>query len=164
MRVHGDPGLARWAPPGVRHHYHSSRPERSARDSRVQASRQDYLSLKAGALEVTTDDGDKVSISFATLDQLSKSAAGAVSGDSAVGSSSSYSARGMSVAVTIDGSLDSEETADISELMQSLFEAAVGGQTGATPDAASLESLDRFQFAYMEGVRLSSSQFAAQYA
>ncbi len=164
MRVHGDPGLARWAPPGVRHHYHSSRPERSARDSRVQASRQDSISLKAGALEVTTDDGDKVSIFFAALDQLSNSAAGAVSGDSAVWSNSTYSASGMSVAVTIDGSLDSEETADISELMQSLLGAAVGGQSGGTPDAASLESLGSFQFAYMEGVRLSSSRLAAQFA
>ncbi len=158
MRVQGlERGLAHSVMHGMHRHQNPSRPDRTRRDSTVQAS---TSSLKAGALEVTTDDGDKVSISFALLNQLSLSAASKTASDTSATSSSTYSINGLSMAVSIDGSLDSEETADISELMQSLFGTAVSGQTDTTLAAGSLDSLDSFQFAYMEGTQASVSVYA----
>ena len=68
---------------------------------------------------------------------------------------------GVSVEISVNGSLDEQEVADISELLQQLGQAI--GDPGAAPDAVqledggSLDSLNAFQFAYQEQVQVDYS-------
>jgi len=147
----------------------------SALDARAAAL--DVSVSRAGALQVTTDDGDTISISFATLDQLhAESFHGGTRGAGVAYSRLAYShlayqgasqTSSVSVDINVNGSLDDKELSDIGRLLQQLSQAIYDPK--ATPDPAQfadggvLASLDVFQFAYQEQTHAeySSSQVLA---
>jgi hypothetical protein len=109
---------------------------------------------RAGSLQVTTSDGDTVSISFAALEQAHAESFRGTDGASRVNYASASQSSGVSVDISVDGSLDREEVADIRKLLRQLSRAM--DDPNATPDLAqfgdggALDSLDSFQFAYQE--------------
>lgn len=136
---------------------------RAAQPQRVQARAEvlDTEVSRTGALQVTTDDGDTVSISFAALEQLHAESFRGKSNGARVADGSTSQTNGVSVNISVDGSLDEQEVADISELIQQLSQAI--HDPDATPEAAqfddggALDSLDAFQFAYQEQTHVDYS-------
>lgn len=112
-------------------------------------------------MEVKTDDGDTVSISFAALNRLRAGAytAQADGGSASLQSVSAESA--FSVQVSVKGSLDDKETSQISELLQRLVSTARSGQSQSI-QTNGLESLDSFQFAYNAYQRASLATLEAR--
>ena len=112
-------------------------------------TRIDVASQSFGDLELTTADGDKVSISFAAANQLharSTRHSARTSQSSTVG-----------VEVRVDGALDEKETADIAKLLQSLGEVVGDVKRGDLQELSedlariySLSSVASFHFDYQE--------------
>jgi hypothetical protein len=133
----------------------------------VEASRE-----RSGSLEVTTAEGDKVSISFSAVQQ---SEAGSVEGRGGRGqrlrAEEARQSSSVEVAVNVEGSLNDQEVADISKLLQKLTAAARGqASPKAAPASASdqasqrglppaYQTIQNFQFQYQEqtAVRVSHS-------
>lgn len=113
-------------------------------------------------LQVTTDDGDKVTISFAALRQLHAESVQGQSGNASIDYGSASSSDKVSVGVTVDGSLDDKEVADIGKLLQqlttSVHDPSQGVAASQLQDGGSFASLDSFQFAYREQIRAAYSQ------
>ena len=115
---------------------------------RFGGARIDYESRETVSLEVKTDDGDTVSISFEALNRIQ---AGVYSARADGGSASAQTVSAESsiqVAVKVEGSLDKEETRQISKLLQRLVTAARSDEPAAAIQTRGLESLDGFKFAY----------------
>jgi hypothetical protein len=112
-------------------------------------------------LQITTDDGDKVSISLATLKQLHAESFQGQAGGASIDYGSASSSNKVSVGIQVDGSLDDKELADIGKLLGQL--AASVHDSSQSPsalqlqDGGSLASLSSFQFAYQEQIRASYS-------
>ena len=111
----------------------------------------DYQSRETAALAVRTADGDKVRISFDAVSRI------AARDDSAEGESS------FSVQVSVKGTLDDNEVAQISELLRRLVTTSRSEEPTAI-QTGGLESLDRFKFAYKAYERLSLAVPDAQMA
>jgi len=107
----------------------------------------EYESREAVSLEVKTDDGDTVSISFEAFSRIQ---AGVYSARADGGEASAETVSAESsihVAVKVEGSLDGEEASQITELLQRLVTTARSAEPAAI-QTRGLESLDGFQFAY----------------
>lgn len=138
-------------------------PQRHGQPPRVRARAEvlDAEVSRTGALQVTTDDGDTVSISFAALEQLhAESFRGEAGGARAAYGSRSQSSN-VAIGIDVEGSLDTEEVADITNLIQQLSQTIRNPETtpGALQlgDGGSLESLNAFQFSYQEQVQVDYS-------
>ena len=131
----------------------SCAPQRRTRSADMSVRRTASASLETrGALELTTKDGDRVSISFSALDRLSTAAASR--GQQVSAEAKSRSA--VSVNVKVEGTIDDQELADITKLMERLG-AAAGGD-GAPVDIGSLDSLDQFDFSLNRSASFDYSQ------
>ena len=84
--------------------------------------RGEYSSGEQAALEVKTDDGDTVSISFAALSRIEVGAyTASAEADGAAASAQTYSAQSsVNVNVKVEGTLDEEEVKQIGDLLQRL--------------------------------------------
>lgn len=115
---------------------------------------------QAGALQVTTADGDTVSISFAGLRELALDVFRAQSGRSAAEGGASSASSAMSVGVKVNGTLDDDEVADIQKLLGQMMSVVADARDGTLNAPAtdylasgSLESLQSFRFGYQENAR-----------
>jgi hypothetical protein len=117
---------------------------------------------QAGDLEVTTDDGDHVSISFAALRRVHAEAVQARSEGASLDYGSAASSDKVAIGIHVDGSLDDKEVADIGQLLAQLASSVHGAGPGVTAsqlqDGGSLASLSSFQFAYREQIQASFQQ------
>lgn len=116
-------------------------PQQRVRNERTSGNtaQASFRSRESAVLEVTTADGDRVRLSFTALRQA-RAAANE--------SSQSFSGRSrVDVRVSVDGSLDDEETSQIGDLLEKLVVAAQAGDT-AKVDTGSYGSLDRYAFGY----------------
>ena len=153
--VHGIPahGGPEWS--------HRAQPQRAS----ARAATIDAEINRTGALQVTTDDGDSVTISFAALQQLHAESFRGKAGGAKIAYGNESQTSGVSVNISVDGSLDEQEVADIGELLQQLSSAVQ--DPSATPDTAQLvaqlsdggglDSLSAFQFAYQEQTHVDYS-------
>lgn len=138
-------------------------PQRHSQPPRVQARAEvlDAGISRTGALQVTTDDGDTVSISFAALEQLHAESFRGKAGGARVAYGGRSQSSQVSIDIGVEGSLDTKEVADITNLIQQLSQAI--RNPAATPEAAqlgdggNLDSLDAFQFAYQQQVHVDYS-------
>ena len=124
--VHGIPahGGPEWS--------HRAQPQRAS----ARAATIDAEINRTGALQVTTDDGDSVTISFAALQQLHAESFRGKAGGAKIAYGNESQTSGVSVNISVDGSLDEQEVADIGELLQQLSSAVQ--DPSATPDTAQL--------------------------
>jgi hypothetical protein len=117
---------------------------------------------QTGDLQVTTDQGDKVSISLAALSQLHAESFQGQAGGASIDYGSASSSNKVSVGVEVNGSLDDKELADITKLLgqlaASVHDSSQGVSASQLQDGGSLASLSSFQFAYVEQIRASYSQ------
>ena len=156
-------GIASHGGPAWSEDIQTERNGRAAQPQRVQA-RADVLDAEVsriGALQLTTDDGDTVNISFAALEQLhTESFRGKSNGERVAYGGTSQNSE-VSVNISVDGSLDEQEIADISELLGQLSQAIANPEETPEPaqfdDGGSLDSLDAFQFAYQEQTHVDYS-------
>ena len=107
----------------------------------------DYESRETVSLEVKTDDGDTVSISFEALNRIQAGVYSARAGGGGASAQTVSAESSIQVAVKVEGSLDKEETSQITELLQRLVTTARSDEPAAI-QTGGLESLDGFQFAY----------------
>ena len=146
----------------------------------------EYESQETVSLEVKTDDGDTVSISFEALNRIQAGVYSArVDGEKArVESVSAESS--LQVEIKVEGTLDAEEVSQITELLRRLVASARSGNPDAVPAPApaplpapvrapfpapapqtiktgGLESLDSFQFAYDAYQRASLETLNAKF-
>jgi hypothetical protein len=142
--------------------------QRSSQQPRAQASASvlDAQFSSTGALQVTTDEGDTVSISFAALQQLHAESFRGNAGGARVDYGSSSQTSGVSVDINVNGSLNDKEVADIGKLLQELSQAisdpnGAGNSGQLDPaqfaDGGALDSLSNFQFAYQEQAQIDYS-------
>jgi hypothetical protein len=129
-----------------------SRPEprRGVRESdraSFRGTQIEYRSEESASLEVKTDDGDTVSISFAALNRIRAGAYSAQAEGSSASAQSVSAESAFNVQVNVKGSLDDEELSQLSELLQRLVSTARSGEPKPI-QTSGLESLDSFQFAY----------------
>jgi hypothetical protein len=169
----GSQGGPAWSQ-GVQPQQNARSTQRSSQQARAQASASvlDAQVSRTGALQVTTDDGDTVSISFAALQQLHAESFRGKAGGARADYGSTSQTSGVSVDINVNGSLNDKEVADIGKLLQELSQAisdpnATGnaGQLGPAQFAngGALDSLSNFQFAYQEQTQVdySSSRVGA---
>lgn len=131
------------------------------RKSALAAARVSAELQQAGSLQIVTDDGDKVTISFAALQQMQAESVEAT-GEGAAASYQNLLARSsMTSSLKVEGSLDREELSDIRKLMRTIAKATRDVQRGDIGKAAarmartsSLDSLQSFQYAYQQNARL----------
>ena len=107
----------------------------------------EYESRETVSLEVKTDDGDTVSISFEALNRIQAGVYSARADGGGASAQTVSAESSIQVAVKVEGSLDEEETRQISELLQRLVTTARSDEPAAI-QTRGLESLDGFQFAY----------------
>ena len=133
---------------------HSCQPSeaRQARGAAVS-----FESRESASLEVRTADGDTISISFDALSRASRAvfqvAAGGGSASAALASSESR----VGVAVSVEGTLDADEVAEIGDLLQGLVQSARGGEAAIPSLSTGFESLDAFHFSYESQRRLAGA-------
>ena len=145
--------------------YHDRPAHRSSgRGHRAEASAShlEATTQRSGSLEVTTAEGDRVSISFSAAQQLQASQVevrgrhGQKAGAENVAQSSS-----VEVEVSVEGSLSDQEVADIAKLLESLSAAARGqGTPKPVPSPAAsggYQTINSFQFQYQEQVEFQYS-------
>jgi len=124
----------------------------------ARASTLDAGISRSGDLQITTADGDTVHISFSTLQQLHAESVRGKSGGARLDYRNAQQSSQVSVNIGVDGSLDSQEIADIGKLLQNL----AGDGQDATRNLG--DSLNSFTYAYWEQAYLgySSSQVSAR--
>lgn len=132
---------------------HSGRSVRQNSHSSAQAQ-------QAGVLQVTTAEGDVVTISFGGLQKARSDSRQSANANGYSASSHSSASASIAGGVQVQGSLSDKEVADISSLMSSLGSAIVDARNGDTEkfaadvaSASSLGSVQRFQFAYQESAQ-----------
>ena len=115
---------------------------------------------QAGALKITTSEGDVVTISFAGLQQSQWDTYQATSPQGTAAGSTATSSSAMYVGVKVEGSLSDKEMTEIGTLMEHLGAAVNDAQAGDGSKLAadltatrSLGSVQSFQFAYQESAR-----------
>jgi len=123
-----------------------SRPEHRPA-SRFEGNRVDYQSGEAASLEVKTEDGDTVQISFAALNRIQAGAYAAYSEGASAVSHSVAAESSVQVQVSVNGSLDDKEVRQIGHLLSRLVSKARSGEPPQAP-AGRFSSLEGFQFAY----------------
>jgi hypothetical protein len=144
-------------------HLARGRQDNISPQSRVstKAATLDAETTRNAALTVTTSDGDTVSISLSAFDQLHSETFRGGTKDSRVAYGGTSAASGASVQISVDGSLDVNEVADITDLLGQLNQAIV--DPSKTPDPSqftgggSLDSLRSFQFAYQQQTSVAYS-------
>lgn len=107
-----------------------------------------FESRESAALQVRTADGDTISISFDALTRASRGVYQASSGGGRASASMASSESRVGVAVSVEGTLDADEVAEIGTLLQGLVQSARGGEAAAPSLSTGFESLDGFHFAY----------------
>lgn len=138
----------------------------------------EYESRETVSLEVKTDDGDTISISFEALSRIQAGVYSArVDGDKARAESFS-SESSFQVEIKVEGTLDDEEASQIAELLRHLVTSARSDNPDAVPapppaplpapapqtiKTDGLESLDSFQFAYDAYQRASLETLNAKF-
>jgi hypothetical protein len=143
----------------------------------AQGATLDSKVTQTGDLEVTTNEGDKISISFAALSELHAQTLQAQNGgtgvnsgtNSSINSSINYgstsSSASLAVSVKVDGSLNDKELADIGALIRQLAAGiqypSQGVSAAQLSDGGSLSSLNSFQFAYQKQTQVDYSAFQA---
>ena len=132
-------------------------PQRHTQQPRVQARAEVLVAevSRTGTLQVTTDDGDTVSISFSALEQLYAESFRGKAGGARIDYHSRSQSSQVSIDIGVEGSLDREEVADVTNLIQQLSQAIRNPE--ATPGAVQLENggnLTAFQFAYQDDVKV----------
>lgn len=143
------------------------RGERGRRAERGEAAsfrgvRADYRSGEKAALEVKTEDGDTVSISFAALNRIQAGVYEAQAEGNAA-SAQSYSAQSsVEVSVKVEGTLDEDEVKQIGDLLDSLVTSARSESPGRPVDTSGFGELDSFEFAYKAYERVQVSSLEAQ--
>lgn len=146
---------------GFRQHRTASSGSTPSVSASASATTLDAEVSSAGALFVTTNDGDKISISFAALNQLHASSLQGGTKDAGVADGNTSAANGISVSVSVDGSLNSGEVTDIANPLKQLAQAIQNPANTPTPaqfaDGGSLDSLSSFQFAYLQNSKLDFS-------
>ena len=112
----------------------SSQGSRRSRRAEGNAQHIEASNSRSGSLEVTTAEGDKVSISFSAIQKLQADQVKVYTkrGNAAAQSVSQDSQ--LQVNVKVEGSLNDQEVSDIVNLLQSL---SGGAQAGATQTPAS---------------------------
>jgi hypothetical protein len=147
-----------------RHGRHFRSGKTTSQDVSVQATHVESESRQEGALKITTADGDTVSISFAALQQFKSDSYGATAGGSSARSAKSTTKSAVKLDVKVNGSLDKNEIADISKLVDQLTAAVNDAHNGDSAKAAqdlssigSLDSVRSFRFAYQESTQLKSN-------
>ncbi len=105
-------------------------------------------SRESAALQVRTADGDTISISFDALTRDSLGVYQATAGAGRASASSATSESRVGVAVSVEGTLDADEVAEIGTLLQGLVQSARGGEAAPPSLSTGFDSLDGFHFAY----------------
>ena len=148
---HAGPAWAASAPWG--RHAQDSTPRVSAR-----ASTFDAQITRGGDLKITTEDGDTVSISFSTLQELHAESFRGKADGARVDYRNTQSSSQVSVSIGVEGSLDSQEIADIGKLLDHL------ANPGQDAGHALGDSLESFTYAYQEQVsaEYSNSRVSVQ--
>jgi len=141
------------------------RPERqagAARRSSFSGVQADYRSREQAALEVKTQDGDTVSISFETLSRI-RAGAYTAQADGAEASARIYRAESsVDVSVKVDGTLDEKELKEIGELLDTLVTNARSDSPGQPANTSEFEEVARISFAYKAYERIQVSGLEAQ--
>lgn len=143
--------------------------------SKLNAAEVSFRSEESAALEVKTADGDTVKISFAAVAQAKAGAYSAsASADGSNASAQTFSGgTAYSVKVSVDGSLDDKETAQIGDLLQKLVTAsrdlAGGADRSSSPGqqaggSSSFDTLSSFSYGYRAYQEYSQSTLSAQAA
>jgi hypothetical protein len=140
------------------HHGRSGR-----QPARLQTATSSSELQRAGVLNITTAEGDTVSISFAGLQRSqSESYSARTSNRTAAGYSASSSAA-LAIEVKVDGSLSQQEMSDIGTLMEALGAAVSDARNGDSAklmsdleSTYSLGSLQAFGFGYQETAQIQS--------
>ena len=139
----------------------------------AQGATLDAKVTQTGALQVTTDEGDKISISFAALSELHAQTLQAQSGgtgaNSGINTSVNYgstsSSDSLAVSVQVNGSLNDKELADlgtlISQLAAGIQDPSQGVSAAQLSDGGSLSSLNSYQFAYQQQTQVDYTAFQA---
>lgn len=152
---------------GIEGRGRGERGERGRRAERGEAAsfrgvRADYRSGEKAALEVKTEDGDTVSISFAALNRIQAGVYEAQAEGNAA-SAQSYSAQSsVEVSVKVEGTLDEDEVKQIGDLLDSLVTSARSESPGRPVDTSGFGELDSFEFAYKAYERVQVSSLEAQ--
>ncbi len=139
----------------------------------AQGATLDSKVTQTGDLEVTTNEGDKISISFAALSELHAQTLQAQGGGTGTNSNintsvnygSTSSSDSLAVNVQVNGSLNDKELADlgalIGQLAAGIQDPSQGVSAAQLSDGGSLSSLNSFQFAYQKQTQVDYSAFQA---
>jgi len=115
---------------------------------------------RSGTLDVTTADGDKVSISFSAVQQLQTDQTQVRTRRGSASTQDTSHSSDVQVGVKVDGSLSDQEVADIAKLLQTLA-GAVGGKAPKTDQSSTFTTLNNFQFQYKTQTEL---QYGSAYS
>jgi hypothetical protein len=146
---------------------HSARAQNSSNSgaTAAQGSSFDSKVTQTGDLEVTTDEGDKISISFAALSELHAKTLQAQSGGTSIDNGSASSSDQLAINVQVNGSLNDKELSDLKSLIGQLAGAIQDPSQNISAsqlsDGGSLSSLNSFQFAYQKQTQVDYSTFQA---
>jgi hypothetical protein len=122
----------------------------------------EYESKETAALEVKTDDGDTVSISFEALSRIHAGAYSAQIDGTGASARTLSAESSLRVQVKVEGTLDDEEAGQTGELLERLVSTARSDEPKAI-QTGGLESLDSFQFAYDAYRRAGLAMLDAQF-
>jgi hypothetical protein len=111
--------------------------------TRTESARIEATSRRAGDLQVVTDDGDTINISFRTLERLKAVTNGT---DTSMRADSR-----LKMNISISGSLDDEEIADLGQLLTQL------GSAGASLAPTVPNSLQSYNYSYRQDDALKYS-------
>lgn len=143
-----------WQPAASSGRHASNSPARL----QARASTVDAQISRTGDLQITTDDGDTVSISFSALKQFHAESFRGKTDGARVDYRNTESSSQVNVSIGVEGTLDSGEIADIGKLLEQL---AHPGQDAVQTLG---DSLSGFTYAYREQVtaEYSSSRVSEQ--
>jgi hypothetical protein len=123
----------------------------------------------AGSLSITTDDGDKVTLSYSAMQQLAAAVMSTRNGETSARGAMVSSSKSVNAGVTVEGELDRQELGDILKLFKKFFLAIKDLGRNDTEKAAArmdrvghLETISEFTYGlqYEESVAATTSQWA----
>ncbi len=159
-------GLGSW------HHLPVSVPNRSGQAADIAQARVATIAKRtetSGALSITTDDGDRVTLSYSALQALAAASVSVADGHTPVEGVSASSLRSVSVSLSVEGQLDKQETSDITKIFKRFFRAVQDLFRGAPEKAAArlaqgggLDSLSGFSFNLQQQSVAAAAQAGCQ--
>ena len=157
---------------GSSHHLPVSVPNRSGQAADIAQARVATIAKStetSGALSITTEDGDRVTLSYSALQAMAAASVSVADGNTSADGVSASSLRSASVSLSVDGQLDKQETSDITKLFKRFFHAVQDLFRGAPEKAAArlakgggLDSLSGFSFSLQQQSVAAAAQASCQ--